>query len=126
MVFENELTWFKALNSGKAEEFHKNYEEALEKVKKELGKKYPNIINGKEVYSKEGEFIKTSPSDTRIVIGYFQKGTKDDVKKAVEAAKKAFKLWSSIPYYERTKIFRKAADISSQKKYELAAIITLE
>ncbi|MEM3538484.1 MAG: aldehyde dehydrogenase family protein [Nitrososphaerales archaeon] len=126
MVFENELTWFKALNSGKAEEFHKNYEEALEKVKKELGKKYPNIIDGEEVYSKEGEFIKTSPSDTRIVIGYFQKGTKDDVKKAVEAAKKAFKLWSSIPYYERTKIFRKAADISSQKKYELAAIITLE
>ncbi|MEM3437863.1 MAG: aldehyde dehydrogenase, partial [Nitrososphaerales archaeon] len=85
MVFENELTWFKALNSGKAEEFHKNYEEALEKVKKELGKKYPNIIDGEEVYSKEGEFIKTSPSDTRIVIGYFQKGTKDDVKKAVEA-----------------------------------------
>lgn len=126
MVFENELTWFKALNSGKAEEFHKKYDEALERLKNELGRKYPNIIDGKEVYSKEGEFIKTSPSDTRIVIGYFQKGTKDDVKKAIEAAKRAFKLWGSMPYYERTKIFRKAAEISSKKKYELAAIISLE
>jgi 1-pyrroline-5-carboxylate dehydrogenase len=126
MVFENELTWFKASNSGKAEEFHRNYEEALEKVKKELGKKYPNIIDGEEVYSKEGEFVKISPSDTRIVLGYFQKGTKEDVKKAIEAAKKAFPLWSSISYHERLKIFRKAADLSSQRKYELAAIISLE
>ncbi|MGB9660367.1 MAG: aldehyde dehydrogenase family protein, partial [Nitrososphaerales archaeon] len=99
MVFENELTWFKASNSGKAEEFHRNYEKALEKVKKELGKKYPNIIDGKEVYSKEGEFAKTSPSDKRIVLGYFQKGTKEDVKKAIEAAKRAFPLWSSISYH---------------------------
>ncbi|MCP8320198.1 MAG: aldehyde dehydrogenase family protein [archaeon] len=126
MVFENELTWFKASNSGKAEEFHRNYEEALEKVKKEFGKKYPNIIDGKDVYSKEGEFAKTSSSDTRIVIGYSQKGTRDDVRKAIEAAKRAFPLWSSMPYYERVKIFRKAADISSQRKYEIAALMSME
>ncbi|MCP8320768.1 MAG: aldehyde dehydrogenase family protein, partial [archaeon] len=126
MVFENELTWFKASNSGKAEEFHRKYEEALEKVKKEFGKKYPNIIDGKEVYSEEGEFAKTSPSDKRIVLGYFQKGTRDDVRKAVKAAKRAFPLWSSMPYYERVKILRKGVDISSQRKYEIAALMSME
>ncbi|MCP8317430.1 MAG: aldehyde dehydrogenase family protein [archaeon] len=126
MVFENELTWFKALNSGKAEEFHKKYEEAIEKVKREFGKKYPNIIDGREVYSEGEEFAKTSPSDTRIVLGYFQKGTRDDVRKAIEAAKRAFRLWSSMPYYERVKILRKAADISSQRKYEMAVLMSME
>lgn len=126
MVFENELTWFKVSNSGKAEEFHRKYEEALEKVKKELGKRYPNIIDGKEVYSEEGEFAKTSPSDTRIVLGYFQKGTREDAMKAIEAAKRAFLPWSSMPYYERVKIFRKVADISSQRKYEIAALMSIE
>jgi 1-pyrroline-5-carboxylate dehydrogenase len=121
MVFENELTWFKALNSGKVEDFHRKYEEALEKVKKEFGKRYPNTIDGKEVYSKEGEFAKTSPSDTRIVLGYFQKGTREDARKAIEAAKRAFLPWGSTAYYERVKIFRKVADISSQRKYEIAA-----
>lgn len=126
MVFENELTWFKASNSGKAEEFHRKYEEALEKAKKDLGKRYPNVIDGKEVRSEEGEFAKTSPSDTRIVIGYFQKGTRDDTGKAIEVAKRSFPLWSSMPYYERVKIFRKVADISSQRKYEIASFMSLE
>lgn len=126
MTFENENTWLKALNSGKAEDFHRNYEEAVKKIKKEFGKSYPNIIDGKEVYSELGEFSDTSPSDTQVVLGYFQKGTREDAKKAIEVAKKAFALWSSMPYYDRVKIFRKAADISSQRKYELAALMSIE
>ncbi|MGQ9719045.1 MAG: hypothetical protein ACUVWK_04310 [Nitrososphaerales archaeon] len=88
MVFENELTWFKASNSGKAEEFHRMYDEAVDKVCKEIGKKYPNIIDGKKVYSGE-EFADRNPSDTRVIIGYFQKGKREDAKKAVEAAKRS-------------------------------------
>ena len=46
MTFEHENTWFKALNSGKVEDFHSNYEEALKKVKNEFGKTCHGKIEG--------------------------------------------------------------------------------
>ncbi|MCP8323645.1 MAG: aldehyde dehydrogenase family protein [Candidatus Methylarchaceae archaeon HK02M2] len=125
MTFEHENTWFKALNSGKVEDFHRKYEEALKKIKNEFGKRYPHIIDGKEVFS-EGEFPDTSPSDIKLVLGYFQKGTREDARNAIMAAKKAFPLWSSMPYYDRVKIFKKVGDISSERKFELAALMSIE
>jgi len=49
--FENENTWLKASTSGRAEEFHRLYEEAVKKVKGQFGDRYPHIIDGEEVYS---------------------------------------------------------------------------
>ncbi|MGI0083576.1 MAG: aldehyde dehydrogenase family protein [Nitrososphaerales archaeon] len=125
-LFENENTLAKMKASGKEEEFHSLYEKAVESVKKDFGKTYPMMIAGKNVFSSEGTFDDTSPSDTRIVLGNFQKGTKEDAKKAVEAAEKAFGGWSEAGYQARVTIFRKAADLMSQGKFKLAAEMTFE
>lgn len=126
MVFKNENTWFKAVKEGWVEEFHRRYEEAVEKVKAELGKKYPMYIGGEPVYSGLGEFPDTSPADTRVVLGYFQKASREDVRRAVEEAKKAFKSWSKTPRRERVRVFRRIADNLADKKFEIAAVMSLE
>lgn len=126
MVFQNENTWFKASTSGEAEEFHSKYNAAVQEVKKNLEKHYPMYIDGEARHSKLGEFPDVSPSDIRVVLGYFQKATKEDVNEAVEAAERAFQSWGRMSYYERVKIFRGGADIMAERKFSLAALITVE
>jgi len=50
--FENEYTWGKAISSNSTDNFHADFEKAIDEVKKELGKKYPIMI-----YKKHGHRI---------------------------------------------------------------------
>ncbi len=124
--FENENTWSKASTSGQTNEFHRRYEEAVEKVKRQFGQTHPHYIDGEEAYSEGGEFEDRSPNDTRLVLGRFQKGTRLDAAKAVEAASRAFRLWSGSHYRKRVEIVKRAADIFSERKFELAAWMSFE
>ena len=123
--FENEYTWGKAISSNSTDNFHADFEKAIDKVKKELGKKYPIIINGKEIYS-DNCFTASSPSDTRISVAEFPKATVDDTKNAISSAKNAFEKWSNTPFQKRVEIFRDCADSFSRRKFFLAAIMIFE
>ena len=107
-------------------EFHESYEKSVENARTKLGKTYPLIIDGKEVMSRDGTFSDTNPANTEMIVGYFQKGSRDDAKKAIEAAKKAFHSWSNIPYEARVEIYRKAAELMSRDKFNLAAEMSFE
>jgi 1-pyrroline-5-carboxylate dehydrogenase len=124
-MFENEYTWGKAVNQGKISEFNKNFEDAVESVKKKFGKKYPCIIDGKEIFSDE-TFEVRSPSDTRLVLGTFPKLNELQTNKAILAAKNAFVKWSNTSYQERSNIFKETADEFSKIKFELAAWMSFE
>ncbi len=126
MVFENEGTWFRASSTGKEEEFHSNYDEAARRVKQDFGRHHPMYISGQPYFSKMGEFPDTSPADRRIILGYFQKAAKEDVNLAVEAAAKTFPVWSRTPFHARVETFRRASDIMSERKFDLAALMTIE
>ncbi len=109
------------------ESLHPAYEKALETVKdKYFGKHYPMYIGGEEVFSEEGEFEDRSPIDTSILVGYFQRGGRGHIKKAIEEAKKAFESWSSKSWRERVRIIRRAAELIDERKFEIAAVITYE
>ncbi len=123
--FENEYTWGKAISSNSTDNFHADFEKAIDEVKKELGKKYPIIINGKEIYS-DNCFTASSPSDTRISVAEFPKATVDDTKNAISSAKNAFEKWSNTPFQKRVEIFRDCADSFSRRKFFLAAIMIFE
>jgi len=123
--FENEFTWGKAITQNTTDEFHEKFEKAVVGTKKELGKKYPIIINGKEIYS-EDTFSVNSPSDTQITLGTFPKATISDTNNAISSAKNAFEKWSGISYLKRAEIFRECADYFSTRKFFLAAIMTFE
>ncbi|MFQ5762974.1 MAG: aldehyde dehydrogenase family protein, partial [Candidatus Bathyarchaeia archaeon] len=124
MPFENENTWFNARRLGRAEEFHSNYEKALETVRAKLGAHNPLHI-GSQAVKTSGEFTDTSPTDTRMILGYFQRATAKDARDAISAAAAAFTPWSEMDYRQRSAIIRKAADIMSRRKFELAALTTL-
>ena len=107
------------------EELHRQYEDALKKVKAQLGKNYGLIINGRERYSAE-VFENRNPANTDEVLGVFQKGTRQDVEDAVQSAKTAQIKWKRIPWQERVAIIRKAADNIDKRIYELAVALSLE
>ena len=107
------------------EVFHEKYDQAVEDFRNRLGQSYPIYIAGEERTGYE-EFKNICPTDTEIVVGYFQKGTADALVEAVDAAHGAFKAWRDTDYRERLKIMRRAADLISERKYELAAIMSIE
>jgi len=112
--------------TGKAEgQFHDRYESALEHARSEFGGKYAMVIGGREVRTAQTAAHK-SPLDTRIVLGLLPVGSATHVRQAIAAAKKAFESWGKTGWQERVKICRAAADIMSQRKFELAAWISYE
>lgn len=124
-MFDNESTLSKVLMHKGEEAFDAMYEDAVLRVKEELGKTYPMIIDGKPVTA-GGAFAVLSPIDTRVVVAHFPIGKEEHAKSAIAAARKAFQQWSRTDYRERVRIFRKAADIMSQRKYELSALLSFE
>lgn len=125
MEFEHEMTYFRLLAREEASSFHSRYEEGLADVEKNLGKEYQMVIDGKRVSS--GKFFEdSSPIDTRIIVARFPLAREEHVSQAVDAAKRAFMHWSRMDYRDRVSILRKAADMMSNSKYDLAALITYE
>jgi 1-pyrroline-5-carboxylate dehydrogenase len=125
MVFRNERTWQNAVEAGKTEEFHQAYEAAVDQVQKEFGEKHPMYIGGQEIWTRS-TFKDISPSNTKLVLGYFQKGTGGHAKKAVAAARKAFPEWSLMGYGERVRFFERAADLISLRKFTYSALMSFE
>jgi 1-pyrroline-5-carboxylate dehydrogenase len=124
--FTNEMTYYRMVREGREEEFHSRYEDALAGVRSELGGHHPIIIGGETYFSEAGEFEDRSPGDTRILLGYFQKGLRRHAKMAVNAAKEAFLEWGWMDWRKRVDIMRRAGEIMAADKFRLAAIITLE
>jgi 1-pyrroline-5-carboxylate dehydrogenase len=124
-MFENEHTVRRFMTEKAEGQFHDRYERALEQVRSEFGRKYPMVIGGREVRT-PSTVAQTSPIDTRMVLGHLPVGGAGHVRQAVAAAKKAFESWGRTGYPERVRICRTAADIMSQRKFELAAWISYE
>ena len=126
MPFENENTFFRAGLKAKEEFVHSQYELALGKLEKDLGRTMQNYINGRWVESDGGFFEDRFPGDISVVNGRFQKSTKDDARSAIKAARNAHDSWQLFDYQSRCDIFERAASIMSKRKYEMAAMVTLE
>ena len=106
-------------------ELHAAFDSAIEKVKKErTGKSYPQVIGAEK---RTGDtFPVLNPADTRTPLVYFQKGARKDAEDAIAAAKGAFPAWRDTPYPERVAILQRAADLISERRYEIAAIMVME
>jgi 1-pyrroline-5-carboxylate dehydrogenase len=107
------------------EELHQRFEQALAKLRANLGQEYAMIIDGKEVFATE-KLENLNPANTDELLGIFQKGTAADANAAVAAARRAFKGWSRTPWQERVRLVRKAAEIMDERTYEMGAVVSLE
>lgn len=122
--FSNESTYKKFIEQGKEQEFDRQFEEAIATCKKGFNTEYPMHIGARQVLSSE-KLLELSPIDG-TVIGKFQKGDKEHARLAILEASNAFKEWSETDYRERIEIFRKAAELLSERKFAIAAILSYE
>jgi 1-pyrroline-5-carboxylate dehydrogenase len=102
------------------------YDSAVATVQKQLGKHFTNFVNGQARSSDGGEYSHASPVDTRKIVSYFPKGTRQDAQDAVRAAHAASAKWSAMDYRDRLKLLRRAADLIIDRRYELSAWMAFE
>jgi len=100
-------------------------EQALAKVRSELGREYPLRIGGDEVLT--GDKLQSlNPSDTREVVGIHHKATKELANRAIETAYQFFPEWSRTPAAERIRLTRAAAKMIRDRKLEFDAWLVYE
>ena len=84
------------------------------------------LINGEDVASLSGRVeIIYNPANQEPV-AQVAVGTRQDACQALQAAKKAFPIWSATSSQERAKILHAAADLVRQRAEQIARLLTLE
>src|SRR4029077_19750832 len=106
--------------------FHRQFDDALARIRAQLGRDYPLYIGGDAVLSGGPPIVDASPIDTSVMLGRFATATPEQVGCAVDAAKGAQRQWAHRPWRERVATLRKAASLIRERKFELAAIMALE
>ncbi|MFP4609288.1 MAG: aldehyde dehydrogenase family protein, partial [Candidatus Aenigmatarchaeota archaeon] len=95
--------------------------EEREELKKELDEitketvEIPLVIGGEEIKTGNTKKIRC-PHDHDNVLAEVHLAGKEELKTAMEAAKKAHEKWSHINWYHRVAVFRKAADLLAGPK----------
>lgn len=107
------------------EELHVKFDAAVERISATFGQTHPQYI-GEEARAGKTTFESRSPIDTNIVLGHFQRGTREDAQDAIAIARKAYPAWSAKPWQERCDILIKVADLISERVYDLAALMVIE
>jgi 1-pyrroline-5-carboxylate dehydrogenase len=103
-------------------------EKAIEKVRGELGRQYPIIINGKKI-ELDSHFHSINPAQKSQIVGVFSDADVDSdnlVTEAIDAATEAFKTWRNVPAAERAEYLFKAADIIRERKHYFSAWMVFE
>ncbi|HVC19048.1 MAG TPA: aldehyde dehydrogenase family protein [Vicinamibacterales bacterium] len=116
---------YATMSADQMEDLHRELDAAIQQVRTTFGRSYPMFIGGREVRA-AAEFEDRSPIDTRMLIAKFQKGTRDDVKQAIAAARAAYPAWSSRPWQERVALVRRVADAIRANRWELSALMGYE
>jgi len=107
------------------EELHALYDAGIAKVRARLGGHHQNWIGGAG-RDGQGSFELRSPIDREIVVGTFARGTRQDVRDAVSAARAAQPAWRATPWRDRLAILRRAADLISERQMEYGALMAIE
>ena len=92
-----------------------------------LKQDHKQFINGEWQDSSSSSQIDVENPSTEAIIAGVQAGSKDDINRAVAAARAAFKgAWSQVGPVERSNMLNRYADVLDENAEELAQIETLE
>ena len=86
-----------------------------------------NFIDGAWVPSVSGDvFENRNPANRDDLIGCFQQSTREDVRRAIAAARRAYGPWRLLPAPRRAEILFRAAGLIEERKETLARDMTRE
>jgi phenylacetaldehyde dehydrogenase len=93
-----------------------------------LSKPRPMLIGGKWVNSASGKTFETYNPATGEVLARVAEGDREDIDRAVKAARKAFEAgpWPEMSPSERGRLLWKLSDLVAQHRQELAELETLD
>ncbi len=106
--------------------FHHYFDEALARIRQDFERVHPIYIDGEAITVDAAPMEDVSPINTDWVLGRFQVGTPAEIDRAVAVAHKARKMWSNTPWQERVTCLRRAAALVRQRKFDIAAIMSIE
>ncbi|HET9790266.1 MAG TPA: aldehyde dehydrogenase family protein, partial [Candidatus Angelobacter sp.] len=95
-------------------------QQALSKVRAELGREYDMVIGEKLIRTTE-KITSTNPAKPSEVIGIFQSAGKEHVEMAIAAATTAFESWKRTSVEQRASMIHAVAGILRERKFEFAA-----
>src|SRR4051812_32357740 len=124
MTATTKITYTSA--SGDLEEFHHRFDTALGRIRAASGALHPFHIGGQPIETDGEPLVDRSPIDTSLILARFAAATPAHVDAAVESARTAQPGWARRPWTERVAVLRRAAGIIRERKYELAALMSLE
>jgi 1-pyrroline-5-carboxylate dehydrogenase len=107
------------------EENQKAYEKGLQTVKAYLGKSYDLVIGGKRIKTNK-QMKSLNPSNHQEVIGTISQASIEHADLALDTALKAFETWKFVKPEVRADVLFKSAAILRRRKFEFAALMTLE
>jgi acyl-CoA reductase-like NAD-dependent aldehyde dehydrogenase len=87
---------------------------------------YRQFIAGEWVDAADGGRFDDLNPYTGEVVATAPAGTREDARRAIQAAADAFPAWSQVPPVERQRIFLKAADLLEQRGDEVVALLANE
>jgi 1-pyrroline-5-carboxylate dehydrogenase len=94
--------------------------EALEAIRKRMGKKYPLIVAGKRIMTTD-TIASLNPANPSESVGFFSRADTELAEKALQAALKAFELWKHVPARKRADVLFKSAKIMRRRRFEINA-----
>ena len=90
-------------------------------------KTFKNFVSGEWVAPSTDEYFdNTNPADTTDVIGRFPLSGREDVERAITSAKRGFDRWKRTPAPARGDVLRRVGDIMTERKDEIADLMTRE
>jgi len=109
------------------DDLHADFDRGIAAARNRLGKHHPFVVDGEQVDGEPGRaFEERSPIDRDMVIGTFATASEIDVHNAVTVAREGAMSWAATPWRERVAVLRRAADLISARRCELAAMMTME
>ena len=106
-------------------EHRRRMTEAIEQVRKDLGREYDLVIGGERVKTDE-KLISYNPAKKAEVVGTFSKASRDLAERAIREADKAFQSWSRTPAVHRARLLTETARVLRDRKYYYAAWMVFE
>lgn len=100
-------------------------QEALEDVQNELGEEYAIVIQNRRIDTKK-KITSRNPSNKKEIVGKVSSAGKSEALQAIEAARSAFREWSTTEVNYRAEYLELIAAELRRRKFELAAWEVLE
>ncbi|CAN5474658.1 L-glutamate gamma-semialdehyde dehydrogenase [soil metagenome] len=114
-----------ATMSADNEALHAGFDAGMAEARTELGADHTFTIDG-AARTGGGWFEERSPIDRDVLVGRYAQATAGDVGDAVAAADRFAPRWAAVPWQERVALLDAAADLISERRNRLAALMGIE